>query len=483
MKEMIASGNKKKVKENMFKGLLFLLVLLKVAHGDCFNNIVNAANKVLNDPIYKRASWGMYFVTEGGNQSSFTFAHNEHKFFVPASNNKMATTATAFLKFGPEHVLKTDFLLFNNTLCIKASGDASLTSQGLQAALVSLAPVLSKVPSVDVVVDDTLFGPQDCPEGWEWGDMTEDYGAIPTPALLDHGIVQIVVSPGLTVGSPVQLSLPNPADGAYIKIDSSLANTTSSFSSNTLNYAYVLRESDVLRIFGNIPINSDPITINVAAHDPGARMSAVSAYYLRKAGVSAVSFGRSNCAVRNNWSVLLSLPSLPLRNIMNHTLQTSDNLEAEIYMRLQGPTFTWENYPAALKAVKESLSAHDVDSGSFFQTDGSGLGRSNLLAPYGAVSLLKVMRSLEWMTYLPVGGVSGTLADRYIGTVAQGRVHAKTGSLTGVITLSGYIAPRSKNGTWFIFSVLNNGSSDVDSDTVRASIDSIVVAAAQCNNE
>lgn len=134
------------------------------------------------------------------------------------------------------------------------------------------------------------------------------------------------------------------------------------------------------------------------------------------------------------------------------------------------------NYENGIAAVRHVLSSSlGVDADNVLQTDGCGLGRSNLVQPNAAVDLLHAMRAqAQWISFLPVGGVDGTLQDRFVGTPAQGRVHAKTGSLTGVNSLSGYVYPPDSNAT-FIFSIIVNDSSNVPDDDTIAAIDKLVV--------
>jgi D-alanyl-D-alanine carboxypeptidase/D-alanyl-D-alanine-endopeptidase (penicillin-binding protein 4) len=108
--------------------------------------------------------------------------------------------------------------------------------------------------------------------------------------------------------------------------------------------------------------------------------------------------------------------------------------------------------------VQDTLSAFGIDPYSFRQVDGSGLSRYNMVQPTTMVEVLRMMRLADgqdlFYDSLPVAGVSGTLRRRFIGTPAQGRVRAKTGTLRGVRALSGYMDTPS--GESVIFSILVN---------------------------
>jgi serine-type D-Ala-D-Ala carboxypeptidase/endopeptidase (penicillin-binding protein 4) len=125
--------------------------------------------------------------------------------------------------------------------------------------------------------------------------------------------------------------------------------------------------------------------------------------------------------------------------------------------------------------AQNSLARLGLPANSYRQVDGSGLSRQNLAAPVTLVSLLKLMRSspnyAQFYASLPTGGVSGTLRNRFENTVVQGRVHAKTGTLTGVRALSGYLE-HPIYGT-IVFSILGNQSGG--GEALRQGIDDIVV--------
>lgn len=91
--------------------------------------------------------------------------------------------------------------------------------------------------------------------------------------------------------------------------------------------------------------------------------------------------------------------------------------------------------------------------------DGSGLSRSALMSAETVVKLLRYMDGAssreQFIAALPVSGVDGTLRNRMKGTVAEGRVRAKTGSLTGVSALSGYL--ETMHGERLVFAIIFNG--------------------------
>lgn len=130
--------------------------------------------------------------------------------------------------------------------------------------------------------------------------------------------------------------------------------------------------------------------------------------------------------------------------------------------------------------VKAMLEPLGVDPDSYVQADGSGLSRSNKAEPSTFVALLKGMYETDnsglFYDSLPVGGVNGTLRNRFKGTTVQGKVHAKTGTLRGVRALSGYLET-SNYGT-VIFSIVVNQPGQ-SGQTMLAAIDELVLTMAQ----
>ncbi|WP_239112304.1 D-alanyl-D-alanine carboxypeptidase [Halomicronema sp. CCY15110] len=130
--------------------------------------------------------------------------------------------------------------------------------------------------------------------------------------------------------------------------------------------------------------------------------------------------------------------------------------------------------------VKAMLEPLGVDPDSYVQADGSGLSRSNKAEPSTFVALLKAMYETDeselFYNSLPIGGVSGTLRNRFKGTVVQGKVRAKTGTLNGVRALSGYLET-DDYGT-VIFSIMVNQPGQ-SGQTMLAAIDDMVLTMAQ----
>ena len=130
--------------------------------------------------------------------------------------------------------------------------------------------------------------------------------------------------------------------------------------------------------------------------------------------------------------------------------------------------------------VNQNLTLMGVDSQAYSLHDGSGLSRHNLVAPTTFVRVLAAMATAPtaqvYRDSLPIAGVSGSLKNRMKGTLAQGIVRAKTGSMSGVVSLSGYINPPQYPP--LVFSIILNQHDRPTSQMVKF-IDEVVVTLAR----
>ena len=110
--------------------------------------------------------------------------------------------------------------------------------------------------------------------------------------------------------------------------------------------------------------------------------------------------------------------------------------------------------------------------------DGSGLSRHNLVSPAMLTALLRGMNETELPSLLSVAGRSGTLIKRMVGTAAEGRIHAKTGTMSGVSTLSGYLEHADPRVGQVTFSLMANNA-PLPTAELQALQDAIAVAVAE----
>jgi D-alanyl-D-alanine carboxypeptidase/D-alanyl-D-alanine-endopeptidase (penicillin-binding protein 4) len=167
-------------------------------------------------------------------------------------------------------------------------------------------------------------------------------------------------------------------------------------------------------------------------------------------------------------TVLAEHLSLPLGDTVKLVNKISQNLHTEVLLRTtarqQGP---WATPEDLLKFPQEFYARAGIAEDDVIQTDGSGLSRHDMVTPRALVALLQFAQKQPWFpafySSLPVAGIDGTLNERMKDSPITGRIHAKTGSVSHVRTLSGYADTPS--GRRLIFSFLSNNQGGKSHET------------------
>jgi D-alanyl-D-alanine carboxypeptidase/D-alanyl-D-alanine-endopeptidase (penicillin-binding protein 4) len=184
---------------------------------------------------------------------------------------------------------------------------------------------------------------------------------------------------------------------------------------------------------------------------------------------------------------LATLQSPPFSVIAAQTMKPSQNLYSELILRTLGkvapppPPTTTSNLPKTseelgLEAVRSFLKSVGIRPEALVLEDGSGLSRNNMITADASVQLLTFMSKHRYATVfrdaLAIGGVDGTLRNRFKGTPAENNVRAKSGSLSSAASLGGYMT--TAGGEKLAFSIMvNNYPRDLDPRSLC--IDPIVV--------
>jgi D-alanyl-D-alanine carboxypeptidase/D-alanyl-D-alanine-endopeptidase (penicillin-binding protein 4) len=143
---------------------------------------------------------------------------------------------------------------------------------------------------------------------------------------------------------------------------------------------------------------------------------------------------------------------------------------------MNGADANKSNEDAGLEAVRKFLHEAGVGDSDLVLSDGSGLSRNDMITANATVQLLTYMSKHKYFAQfrdaLPIAGVDGTLRTRMKGSPAEGNLRAKTGSLSSVASLSGYVTTAA--GERLVFSMMLNNYPDA-SALRRESIDAIAI--------
>jgi D-alanyl-D-alanine carboxypeptidase/D-alanyl-D-alanine-endopeptidase (penicillin-binding protein 4) len=443
---------------------------------------------IFADTAVEHVQWGVKIVSLRDEATLYSL--NASRFMVPASNQKLLTAAAAAERLGWEHrfttrVLATGPLEADGTLkgdlVIVGDGDPTINPRhqarwGVfdQWAARLRARGLTTVAG-DLVGDDNAFAEPGWGTGWAWDNLQYGYGA-PVGALQYHeNQIDVLVSPGAAVGAPAAVTFTPPAGGMQI---ANHVVTTTAGGRTEVDIARVPGRP-ILDVRGRIPAGAREVTITAAVDNPTAFYVEAFRAALARHGitVSGRAVDVDELAAPPSFEQAIELVvdrSPPLDEIIDVAMKWSRNGYAETLLlalareRPATPT-------AGLAALTETLAAWKIPAEAYLPRDGSGLSRYDYVSADALAALLQALaadaaHAAPFRATLPVAGVSGTLADRLKGTPAEGRVVAKTGTLSNVRALSGYLT--TLRGEPLAFSILANNfrlpSADIDALVDRA---------------
>jgi D-alanyl-D-alanine carboxypeptidase/D-alanyl-D-alanine-endopeptidase (penicillin-binding protein 4) len=396
--------------------------------------------------------------------------------FATASNMKLVSAAVALRTLGPDHTFATELLargairdgVLHGDLVLRGFGDPTLAhgDAGVENVARLVAALRDRgVQRITgcVVADDAWLGSEHLGLGWQWDYLDEDYAA-PFGALCwRHNVVTVRVQPGQS--APVVS-----VDPPWWPLESDVR-ATAAGTKRTLTVRRGLgRERTTVR--GTVAVDDKPATFDIPVPDPTVFATRGFTEAVRAAGIVVSEDGVAGAAepVR-----LARVVSPPLHAIVAELLRSSDNLFAEQVTRAAARTALGDGGTEAMaKHAKAVLAAMGVDPAGSVLADGSGLSRRNLVQPRQLAGLLVAMHRSDlrasFLAGLPIAGESGTLRNRFRNGSARGVVRAKTGYISRVVCLSGFV-PRGDT-TW-VFCVMLNDFTCSD-DAAKAAVDAFV---------
>jgi D-alanyl-D-alanine carboxypeptidase/D-alanyl-D-alanine-endopeptidase (penicillin-binding protein 4) len=350
---------------------------------------------------------------------------------TPASTQKLVTAVAALQQLGPDRTFDTRVLQGpGDQIVLVGGGDMMLAAGagdpdavdghaglGDLAAQVADRLTLSGTTSVSLVLDDTLFsGPLLAP-GWDVADVNAGYVAPVAPLAVDIA--------KRTAGEYV----PRWTDPSY--------QAATEFAAR----------------LGELGITVRGTPSRVSAPASGDQIAIVS--------------------------------SAPLSDVVSYFLDVSDNTITEVVSRMVAVDLDLPaSFEGGTQAVLRTVASLGIDTTGAVLTDASGLASGSALSPDLLLGLLGLVTDpahpalREIGTGMPIGGLTGTLADRYTSGAATGLVRAKTGSLTSVTSLAGTVLDA--DGRQLLFVLMADQTGAVGQYQPRAALDGFVTALAGC---
>ncbi|WP_445310532.1 D-alanyl-D-alanine carboxypeptidase/D-alanyl-D-alanine endopeptidase [Microcoleus vaginatus] len=447
-----------------------------VAGDICPGELGAQVDAIANRPEFGRSRWGI--LIQPLSSSTTLYSRDATKYFIPASNAKLLTTAAALQKLGADFRIKTSvYSGENGSLYVAGRGDPSIAEPQLK----SLAQQLKQrgISQVNELIgDDSYFQGSAVNPNWEWEDAQAGYGAPINSLIFNQNAIDLLLSPQ-DLGQPLKVTFAEPKLANQWQIQ----NNSVTVAQNESEFIEVGREFDrpVIRVSGQLKVGGEPESAYVAVVNPANNFLQQFQQVLAAEGIP-VKQALVASASGNLNQELATVESPPLAELVRETNRESNNLYAEVLLRLLGkvtdkmPLQQEDTGVMGLKELKTALTQLGVNPNSYILADGSGLSRHNLISPEALVQTLRFMANSPaasiYRQSLPIAGENGTLKNRFNNTPNRVIVQAKTGTLSGVSALSGYIEV--PNYEPLVFSIIVN-QSDLSAAKMRSATDEIVL--------
>ncbi|WP_445300805.1 MULTISPECIES: D-alanyl-D-alanine carboxypeptidase/D-alanyl-D-alanine endopeptidase [unclassified Microcoleus] len=447
-----------------------------VAGDICPGELGAQVDAIANRPEFTRSRWGI--LIQPLSSTTTLYSRDAQKYFIPASNAKLLTTAAALQKLGADFRIKTSvYSGENGSLYVAGRGDPSIA----EAQLKSLAQQLKQrgISQVNQLIgDDSYFQGSAVNPNWEWEDAQAGYGAPINSLIFNQNAIDLLLSPQ-ALGQPLKVTFVE----AKLANQWQLQNNTVTVAQNESEFIEVGREFDrpIIRVGGQLKVGAEPESAYVAVVNPANNFLQYFQQALAAEGIP-VKQALVASASRNLNQELATVESPPLAELVRETNRVSNNLYAEVLLRLLGKVTDKMPVPqentgeSGLKELKTVLTQLGVNPNSYILADGSGLSRHNLITPEALVETLRLMANSPaasiYRQSLPIAGESGTLKNRFNTTPNRVIMQAKTGTMSGVSALSGYIEV--PNYEPLVFSIIVN-QSDLSTAKMRSATDEIVL--------
>ncbi len=420
-------------------------------------------------PGVSRAAWGI--AVRSLDRREQLFALNAGTLLVPASVAKLVTVATAADAVGWDYrytttlratgpivdgVLSGDLLVVGSgdpSIGGRAGDDLSTWVEGLKAA------GIRRIDGRIIGDDDAVEEPR--PQlAWAWDDLGYTAGALFGALNLAENRTTVTIAPGPAAGAPASIAVdPRLAFRA-------LSNrvVTGAAGSAPLVWPEQRPGERALTVAGSIPVTAPPAVLSIAVGNPTLWFASALKGRLVRDGIEVTGEAIdiddiTPVPLRDAATVVFTHRSRPLSEIAQPLLKDSINLYAEALMRLNAALDVLATNDAALEGLRTRLDAWGISNASYQLVDGSGLSRRDAISAEAVMAILERMADTSgqspFVTGLPIAGVDGSLSTRMKGTPAENNVRAKTGTMSNIRTLAGYVTTRDGEHVAFVI-LINN---------------------------
>jgi serine-type D-Ala-D-Ala carboxypeptidase/endopeptidase (penicillin-binding protein 4) len=440
---------------------------------------------ILASPALEHGFWGV--LVKSLRSGDTLYSLNARKLLMPASNMKIVTLAAAAERLGWDHTYPTALFAAGDVesgtlrgdLIVVGSGDPSITAENGDALFGEWAERLRaagiRAVAGRVIGDDDAFEDNGLGFGWSWDDLPDDYAAGVSALQFNENAVRVTVTPGPAAGDSAGIAIAPAGSGLDVVSSVTTAAPDAAVSIATRRLPGSMR----LALGGSMPAGHAPATLVVSVENPtlffaGALRQALIARGIDVRG-PAVDVDEIRDAPARPRAPLATHTSAPLSTLAVRLMKISQNLYAETLLKTLAPAAPRTSEGGRAEAAA-ALQPWGVAADALIQRDGSGLSRYDYVTAEALVAILAHVDRDQRLrgpfeASLPIAGRDGTLSNRMKGTAAEGNARAKTGSMSNVRALSGYVT--SASGEPLVFSIVANNFAAAAE--VLAATDAIVI--------
>lgn len=416
------------------------------------------------------------------NPQPLIFGLNEQNDFMPASVTKIVTATTVLQRLGASHKFQTSLWsaaknengTLKGDLILKGGGDSGFVSETMWFLVNELVRTGIKRIEGNVIVDDSDFDQVREDKSRDPERVDRAYDAPVGAMSFNWNSINVFIRP-TEVGKPPQVSL-DPLPDYYAVVNK--AKTVAKGGADL----DVSRTGNTVFVSGSIGVDANEFVAYKNIDDPVDWSGRNLVYFLGQRGI-AVS-GKVKAGKRPDGAKLLAkADSKPISQHVADMMKFSNNYVAEMLTKnlaAQNGTVP-ANLDAGMKLIRETITSLGVEDKNFNLLNPSGLSRQNRIKPADLARVLVRAQHqfpifAEMLASFPLAGMDGTLKNRMKDTAAKGWVRAKTGNLSGVVSLAGYAGR--KDGSVRAFAFIFNGKPD-QGDSARRLFDALATQLVQ----